>query len=174
MDILFTTERLAVRRFNPADYNDLADIIADPDVTYFEPYQTFTREACIDEAVKLTESEEFFAVVLDNKVIGKIYFSRKGAGTFEIGYTFAAAFQGKGYASESIRGFMKYAFSELDVRRIIAEIDTRNVKSVNLAERVGMRREALHRELFPRKDDKSVFSDFYVYALLKSEFEEEE
>ena len=174
MDILFKTERLSVRRFDPTDYNDLADILADPDVTYFEPYQTFTREACIDEAVKLSESEEFFAVVLDNKVIGKIYFSRKGAGTFEIGYTFAAAFQGKGYASESIRGFMKYAFSELDVRRIIAEIDTRNVKSVNLAERVGMRREALHRELFPRKDDKSVFSDFYVYALLKSEFEEEE
>jgi hypothetical protein len=37
-----------------------------------------------------------------------------------------------------------------------------------------MRREALHRELYPRKDDSSVFSDFYVYALLKSDLEEED
>lgn len=173
MEKLFTTERLSVRKFRPEDHSDLADIITDPEVTFFEPYQTFTREACVQEAKNFSESDEFFAVCLKNKVIGKIYFSRKGAGTYEIGYTFGKAYQGKGYASESIKGFIKYAFTELDVRRIIAQIDTRNVKSVNLAERVGMRREAMHRELYPRKEDKTVFSDYYVYALLKSDYLEE-
>ena len=173
-DTIFTTERLSVRRFTPADSADLADILSDPEVTYFEPYPTFRREDCADEAVKLSESEEFYAVVLGDKVIGKIYFSRKGAGTYEIGYTFAKAYQRQGYATESIRAFFGYTFSELGARRIIANIDTRNVRSFCLAERLGMRREALHRELYPRKEDKNVFSDFYVYAVLKSDLDGED
>ncbi len=171
MENLVLTQRLAVRKFMPDDYNDLADILADPDVTYFEPYPTFTREACIQEAVKLSDSDEFFAVVLENKVIGKIYFSDKEYGTYELGYAFGADFQSKGYAYESIRGFMKYIFSKPGVRRIIAEIDTRNVKSENLAKRLGMRKEALHKEFFPSKEDPEIFNDFYIYAILKKEFD---
>lgn len=36
--------------------------------------------------------------------------------------------------------------------------------------RLGMRREALHRELLPRKENENIFDDMCVYALLKSEF----
>ena len=72
MPVLFTTERLTVRKFRPEDWDDLAEILTDPKVTYFEPYETFTREACVKEAASFAESDEFYAVVLDNKVIGKI------------------------------------------------------------------------------------------------------
>ena len=75
-----------------------------------------------------------------------------------------------GYASESVRGMMKYAFSVLGVRRISADINARNMKSISLAERLGMRREALHREFLPRKENENIFDDMCVYALLKSEF----
>ena len=170
MTVFFYTERLTVRKFTPDDCDDLADILTDDEVTYFEPYATFTREACVQEAVNFSQSDEFFAVVYNGKVIGKIYFSRRGGGSYEIGYTFNKAYQGQGFASERIKGMMNYAFDTLGVRRIIANIDTRNVKSVNLAERVGMRREAEHKELYPRKEDKSIFNDFYVYAILKKEF----
>ena len=170
MAVLFTTERLSVRKFCPDDYEDLADILSDTEVTYFEPYETFTREACIQEAINFSNSDEFYAVVLNEKVIGKIYFSDKGFGSYEIGYTFNKDFQGKGFAYESVRGMMKYAFSVLKVRRIFAEIDSRNVKSVKLVERIGMRQEALHKELFPRKENNQVYNDFYVYAILNKEF----
>ena len=53
--------------------DDLADILTDDEVTYFEPYATFTREACVQEAVNFSQSDEFFAVVYNGKVIGKIY-----------------------------------------------------------------------------------------------------
>ena len=43
MTALFTTERLSVRKFIPDDYDDLADILTDTEVTYFEPYETFAR-----------------------------------------------------------------------------------------------------------------------------------
>lgn len=170
MPELFKTERLSVRKFVPQDHSDLADILTDPVVTYFEPYETFTREACVQEAINFSKSDEFFAVVLEDKVIGKIFFSKRGNGSFELGYTFNASFQGKGYATESIMGMLKYAFETLGVRRIFAEIDTRNSKSVNLVERLGMRREAEHKELFPKKDDPESYNDFYIYAILKKEF----
>lgn len=170
MTALFTTERLSVRKFIPDDYNDLADILTDVEVTYFEPYETFTREACIQEAVNFSKSEEFFAVVLNDKVIGKIYFSDKGFGSYEIGYTFNKSFQSKGYAYESVYGMIKYAFSSLGVRRIFAEIDSRNTKSLKLVERIGMRKEAEHKELFPRKENNNIYNDCCVYAILKKEF----
>lgn len=170
MSTLFTTEHLSVRKFIPDDHNDLADILTDVEVTYFEPYETFTREACIQEAINFSKSEEFFAVVLNDKVIGKIYFSNKGFGSYEIGYTFNKSFQGKGYAYESVFGMMKYAFSSLDVRRIFATIDARNSKSLNLVERLGMRKEAFHKELFPQKENNEIYNDFYMYAILKREF----
>jgi RimJ/RimL family protein N-acetyltransferase len=170
MSVLFTTERLTVRKFKADDYEDLADILTDIDVTYFEPYEPFTREACVQEAINFSKSDEFFAVVLDNKVIGKIYFSKRDFGSYEIGYTFNGKYQGKGYASESVKGMMEYAFSVLNVRRIFAEINARNTKSLKLVERLEMRKEAEHKELLPRKDDENIFDNFCVYAMLKKEF----
>lgn len=169
MSVLFTTERLSIRKFTPDDHEDLAEILTDPEVTYFEPYETFTKEKCVEEAVNFSKSEEFFAVVLENKVIGKIYFSKKDFGSYEIGYTFNGAYQGKGYAYESVNGMIDYAFSALEARRIVAEINARNVKSIKLVERLGMRREAEHKEVYPRKEDENIFDDFYVYAVLKKE-----
>ena len=171
MSDLFKTERLSVRKFLPTDSGDLAEILTDKDVTYFEPYETFTEEACVKEAENFSKSEEFFAVVLDEKVIGKIYFSSRGHGSFELGYTFNGSFQGKGYAYESARGFLEYAFSELGARRIFAEINARNDKSIKLVERLKMRKEAIFRELLPRKENAENFDDFLVYAMLKSEFQ---
>lgn len=171
MSALFTTKRLTVRKFAAEDFEDLSEILTDKDVTYFEPYETFTKEACVQEAVNFSKSEEFFAVVSENKVIGKIYFSGKGFGSYEIGYTFNGKYQGRGYACESVKGMMDYAFHVMGARRIFAEINTRNTKSIKLAERLGMRKEAEHKEMFPTKENENIFDDFYVYAMLKKEFE---
>ncbi len=70
-----------------------------------------------------------------------------------------------------MKGMMDYAFHNMGVRRIFAEINARNTKSIKLAERLGMRKEAEHKEMFPRKENENIFDDFYVYALLKKEFE---
>ncbi len=137
---IFKTQRLTVRKFSPDDWEDLAEILTDPEVTYFEPYETFTKEACVQEAVNFSKSDEFFAVVLNEKVIGKIYFSDKSNGKFEIGYTFNKAFQGKGYATESVGEMIKYAFDKMGVKQIFAQIDPCNAKSVNLVERLGFLR----------------------------------
>lgn len=172
MKELFSTERLTVRKFRPEDHSDLADILTDKEVTYFEPYETFTREACIEEARNFSESENFYAVVLGEKVIGKIYFSKMPHGSYEIGYTFNSAYQGLGYAFESVRGMMKHAFEKMGARRIIAEVNSRNTRSLRLVERLGMRQEAYFREYMPRKEDACIYDDLCVFAVLKNEFAE--
>ena len=171
MKALFSTERLMVRKFRPEDSGDRAEILTDKAVTYFEPYETFTREACIQEAKNFSENEEFYAVTLGEKVIGKIYFSKRSHGSYEIGYTFNAAYQGFGYASESVSGMMRYAFEMLGARRIIAEVNARNTRSLKLVERLGMRKEAHFREYMPRKGEAGTYDDLCVFAVLKNERE---
>ncbi len=168
--ILFETERLSVGRFVPEDHEALAEILTDPEVTFFEPYPTFTREECVQEAIHFSKSNEFFAVLYNDTVIGKISFSKQQADSYSICCTFGAAYQNKGFAAESIRGFLEYAFSEWNVRRVFAEINTANSKSVRLAEWLGMRREAEHWALYPDKNIPSLYHNFYIYAMLKQEF----
>ena len=168
MYILLRTERLTVRKFQPSDGDNLAEILTDKDVTYFEPYDTFTHEAAVAEAAKFSESSEFFAVALEDKVIGKIYFSKREYGTYEIGYTFSGKYQGNGYASESVGAFIGYALNNMGVRRIIAEVDVRNERSYKLCERLGMRREAEFKQVYPSKE--GGYNDFYIYAILKEEY----
>ncbi len=167
---LFRTERLVVRKFSPDDYEDLTEILTDSEVTYFEPYETFTKEQCVKETAFFAESEDFFAVVLNDKVIGKIYFSKRDFGCYELGYTFNRQYRGKGYAAESADGMLKYAFSKLNVRRVIAEINARNERSVQLVRRLKMREEARFIEYVPRKENESIYDDMYVFATLNKEY----
>ena len=170
MKSIFTTERLCIRKFMPEDCDDLAEILTDNEVTYFEPYETFTKEACIQEAINFSVSDEFFGVVLEGKVIGKLYFSKRDHGSYELGYTFNSKYQGKGYAYESAKGFIDYAFRNLGIRRIYAVINGRNEKSIKLIERLKMRKEATHLEFGPKYEDQEKYDDKLVYALLRSEY----
>ena len=59
MSALFTTKRLTIRKFAAEDFEDLAEILTDKEVTYFEPYETFTKEACVQEAINFQTAMNF-------------------------------------------------------------------------------------------------------------------
>jgi RimJ/RimL family protein N-acetyltransferase len=65
-------------------------------------------------------------------------------GKVEIGYWCRKKFQGQGYITEAVRGIMGFGFEKLEARRIEIHVDLRNVNSLRVAERVGMRREGEH------------------------------
>ena len=65
---------------------------------------------------------------------------------------------------------LDHAFVNLKSRRIFAEINARNLRSVKLAERLKMRKEAEFAELLPRKENKEIFDNMYVFALLRNEY----
>src|SRR5882762_7670443 len=51
-------------------------------------------------------------------------------------------FQREEYATEAIRGLLKYAFKGLRVRRIVAECDGRNLPARSLLLKTGLRKES--------------------------------
>jgi RimJ/RimL family protein N-acetyltransferase len=57
----------------------------------------------------------------------------------EIGWHLNRRTWGKGYASEAAKSVMRYGFVELRLDRILAVIKPGNVRSVAVAERIGMR-----------------------------------
>ncbi len=84
-----------------------------------------------------------------------------------LGYAMNPAYQGKGYATEAVRATLGFAFERLKLHRITATIFAEHTASVKVAERVGMRREALFRKAVWREER---WLDDAVYAILEEEW----
>jgi RimJ/RimL family protein N-acetyltransferase len=61
-------------------------------------------------------------------------------GAVVIGYGLAEAARGLGYATEAVRGLIRYAFSRPEVTRIVADTDLENVPSHRVLEKAGFAR----------------------------------
>lgn len=77
----------------------------------------------------------------DDALIGDIGLCVSSTGdTAEIGFTLRASSQGCGLASEAVRAAIQRVFEATAVARIVGITDARNLASIRLLERVGMRR----------------------------------
>jgi RimJ/RimL family protein N-acetyltransferase len=80
-----------------------------------------------------------------------------------IGYVLDDAAWGRGYATEAARAVLEWAFTTLDLNRVQAETDTRNLASARVLEKLGFVREGTLRE--DCVVDGEV-SDSWVYGLI--------
>lgn len=85
----------------------------------------------------------------------------------EIAYTIAPGCQGKGYATEAVLCMMGFLFGKLRKHRLVATADPRNINSIKLMERVGMRKEAYFKKSFWTG---KVWTDDVAYAMLREEW----
>ena len=169
-------DRVIIRRFKENDWKDLLEYLSDEEVVKYEPYEVFTEVEVKEETIRRIDDKSFYAVCMKekDKLIGNIYFSKGDFGTWELGYVFNKTYQGYGYATESIKGLIEYAFKELDVRRIIAMCNPENERSWKLLERLNMRREGmLLKNIYFKSDINGdpIWLDTYEYAILKSEWD---
>lgn len=86
----------------------------------------------------------------------------------EIGYSLTHAAWGQGYMHEALSALIAHAFTELDLRRIEADIDPRNGNSARSLERLGFAKEGHMRE---RWIVDGVVSDSGLYGLLRTDWE---
>ena len=84
-----------------------------------------------------------------------------------LGYCFLGSAWGQGYATESARTLLEWAFLTLDINRVQAETDTRNVASARVLEKLGFLREGTLREDCVVLDE---VSDSWVYGLLRRDW----
>jgi RimJ/RimL family protein N-acetyltransferase len=85
-----------------------------------------------------------------------------------LGYCFAAPAWGQGYATETARAVLHWAFETLDLNRVQAECDTRNAASAHVLEKLGFVREGTLREDCIVDGD---VSDSWVFGLLRREWQ---
>ncbi|MGW2296200.1 GNAT family N-acetyltransferase [Streptomyces violaceorubidus] len=85
-----------------------------------------------------------------------------------LGYCLDEAMWGHGYATEAARALLTWAFDTLDLNRVQAEADTRNVASARVLEKVGFVREGTLRE--DCVVDGEV-SDSWVFGLIRREWQ---
>ena len=74
---------------------------------------------------------------------------------------------GHGYATEAIRALMQWAFDTLDLNRVQAETDTRNLASGRVLEKLGFVREGTLREDCVVNGE---VSESWVFGLLRREW----
>lgn len=124
-------------------------------------------------ASKLDVYDTWYQFVIVKKETGKligdigIHFIDVEKYQAEIGCTLDKNQQGKGFATEALIGTINYLFSNLNKYRIIASVDPRNKKSIELVERLGFRKEAHFKKSLLIKGE---WVDDVVYAILKDEW----
>lgn len=87
-----------------------------------------------------------------------------------IGYCLDEPAWGQGYATEAVRAMLTWAYEALDLNRVDAELNTRNLASARVLEKLGFVREGLRRE--DCIVDGEV-SDSWIYGLLRRDWRPE-
>lgn len=153
---VLTTQRLVLRRFRPSDTPSLQAYRSDEAVAR---YQSWTTPVSIEQAQQLVddmasgdpEQPGWFQYAIERTAdgvhIGDIGVNRhENLMQAEIGCTLATTAQGHGFMTEALRVLLDQLFRTQGLRRVSAECDARNLRSVALLERLGFAREGLRVE----------------------------
>lgn len=81
----------------------------------------------------------------------------------EVGYMIEKEFQGKGYGKEAVNAIIEYAFQEMKIHSVEADIDKDNVASEQLLKSLGFRKEGHFVESFYYEGN---FIDSVIYSKL--------
>ncbi len=171
------TERLTLRFLGVRDIPALYDMYSDPEVVRYWSSPPWT---------KLVQAETSLARTLDGyrtgetlrmgivltatgQLVGEcnlrdFYEQNRRA---EIGYALARVYWGKGYLTEALSAFIDYAFKEMKLNRIEADIHPANLASAKSLDRLGFRQEGLLRERWIVGDE---VSDTAFYGLLAADW----
>ena len=84
-----------------------------------------------------------------------------------LGYCFARAAWGQGYASEAAHLIVGFGFESLGIHRVWAECDSENAASLRVLDKLGMRREGL---FMHNCQIRGEWRDTALYAILEDEW----
>jgi RimJ/RimL family protein N-acetyltransferase len=184
--LFLETERLVLREWNQADIPDLIDGLNDLNVTKwlaFAPYPYTSKEAesWIGYCARLSQkgdarSDYEFAIELksDHKVIGGVSLSRISQlhGTAGGGIWLSSKYQGYGYGSEAFGEKIRFAFENLNLRRLENGFFKGNEASLVMQQRFGYRLEGEKRAAFRCMADGEL-KDECITGLLREDWKKD-
>lgn len=171
------TERLLIRDLTLDDKQAVFNYRSDAEANKFQSWIPETLED-VEQFIErnnkeFNQPESWYQVLITEKdskaVIGDIGIHFFGSENLqaELGITLNKDFQGRGYASEALKGVINFLFGDLKKHRIMASVDPENIDSLKLMERIGFRKEGhFVKSLFWKNN----WTDDVIYALLREEW----
>jgi len=177
--VILETPRLVLRPFRETDAEAFCAYRSDPLVACYQswmvPYTLSQARVFISEMCALEPGQpgKWYQLALERKtvagIIGDCAFRRWSCDKqqAEIAFTLAREWQHQGYANEAIGRLLEYLFAELGLHRVTACCDDENYPSINVLERLGLRREGhpIENVWF-----KGAWGSEYHYAMLEREW----
>ena len=170
--------RLTLRLVEHDDLHDLLAIHASEEVTRYLPFGAWNSMADAKAWYQrmLTRHGEGSAMQFvmehraSNRVVGTalLFHFEDENRRAEIGYVLGRDYWGQGFAHEGLLALVDFAFGELKLRRLEAEIDPRNKASDKVLRKLGFMQEGLLRQRWSLKGE---VTDSGLYGLLRHEWE---
>ena len=171
------TARLRLRPLVPDDAEAVFAVFSDPEVTRYWSTPAWTS---VDTALSMIEADRQAmaagcAIRLglqphdgDHVIgMGTLYDFMPQCRRAEIGYALARANWGQGYMHEALTSLLDHGFAALNLNRVEADIDPRNLASARSLARLGFVREGVMRERWIVGDE---ISDTAFYGLLRRDW----
>jgi ribosomal-protein-alanine N-acetyltransferase len=172
------TDRLRLRPFADSDADALFALHSSASVLRYWDAPPWTEPAraerflatCRQMADEGTGARVAIDRLADGAFLGWCSLTRWNADyrSAAMGYCLDDAAWGQGYATEAARALLQWAFATLDLNRVQAETDTRNVASARVLEKIGFAREGTLREDCVVNGE---VSDSWVFGLLRREWQ---
>lgn len=152
MKIFIETERLILRELLPSDDEGMFELDSNPNVHIYLGNKPVTNISECQNTIELVRKQ-----YLENG-IGRWAMIEKATGNFagwtglklitdpinnhvnfyEVGYRLIEKFWGKGYATESTKAALKYAFTVLNAEEVYGITNIENLKSRKVLEKCGL------------------------------------
>jgi RimJ/RimL family protein N-acetyltransferase len=178
------TQRLVLRSPTISDLDALIERRNDPAVAEYQDWLLpFDRETALDLLTNVAAMDgptpgEWWMVTIadrqrpDEAPLGDlaVHLSDDGRAA-EIGYTFAVANQGRGFATEAVAALIDHLFDDVGVARVAASLHPDNVASAMVLERTGFHYEGQTRlSHWLGEGDDAVNSDGMFYGLVEDDY----
>lgn len=169
--------RVHLRHLEVTDIDSLFEIFSDREALRYwssPPFKTRAEaEKLLAEIHECFEQKNLFqwgiAQKPNNKIIGTstLFHLDEKNQRAEIGYALNRQYWGNGFVTEALTALFDFAFEELNLHRIEADVDPQNTASIRVLERLGFQKEGYLRERWII--DGEIY-DALFYGLLKSDW----
>lgn len=150
--------------WEPKSHPDAPDVV--------EERGAFAQRCAARDAEARAGTMYPFGIFADGQFCGEVNANQVYRGVLQscvLGYWIDTEFAGRGLMPESVALLMQFAFDTLGLHRVEAAIIPRNLASIRVAEKLGMRPEGLAQRLV---EINGVWEDHIRFALTAEEWAE--
>jgi len=150
VDKIIETSRLYIRKLSLSDAEQLKTVLGDAEVMRYSLKGALDESGIKDYINKILSHYELYGYGLWGLVLketreivgiaGLISQSIEDTPYIELAYRLAKKYWGRGFATEAAQAIKEFAFNKLNIKKLISIIEPKNISSIKVARRIGMKK----------------------------------